>query len=348
MRARAQQRTERFLNARTRTMGIDKNFLDQQVEEKRLAKLAEKQADLDQAAYDQSILRVLESNEANSRAAKMEEMRRLRDDLQEHASLPKNSCDKIGTPIDPETCGIGAAQYFAGEDKGMQERRRLQQAQMRQWTRQQIAEKQARTVEEKEESMRFHQYLTAVDNMRAQIEASESNRAKQERLNVRQLNEARAAEQAAFKKAQAELNEAMNQMEFETVKSDPFLNEETDITKSSVASYRVRPDHFKGFNKDQVMYIYKKNEDLVSDHKAAKAQEAADAQAWADHSAMVVKMMEQAEQEQKAQRDYINQLEAKDLMEQRRELAEKKKFSRDDKFGAISNGFFDGFGTSCR
>ena len=64
MRARAQQRTERFLNARTRTMGIDKNFLDQQVEEKRLAKLAEKQADLDQAAYDQSILRVLESNEA--------------------------------------------------------------------------------------------------------------------------------------------------------------------------------------------------------------------------------------------------------------------------------------------
>jgi len=48
MRARAQSRTERFLNARSRTIGVDVEGLNQQVEEKRQLREAERKADADQ------------------------------------------------------------------------------------------------------------------------------------------------------------------------------------------------------------------------------------------------------------------------------------------------------------
>ena len=44
-RARDEQRRARFLNARTRMMGVDQAFLDQQVAEKQARKDAEKAAD---------------------------------------------------------------------------------------------------------------------------------------------------------------------------------------------------------------------------------------------------------------------------------------------------------------
>jgi hypothetical protein len=43
MRQRFQERTERFLNAKQRTIGIDKEFLDQQVEERNRLMMLEKE-----------------------------------------------------------------------------------------------------------------------------------------------------------------------------------------------------------------------------------------------------------------------------------------------------------------
>ena len=48
MRARAEARTQKFLNARSRTIGIDLDGLNAQVEEKRLLREAEKKAAADQ------------------------------------------------------------------------------------------------------------------------------------------------------------------------------------------------------------------------------------------------------------------------------------------------------------
>jgi hypothetical protein len=165
-------------------MGVDKEGLDRQIAEKKVAKEAERQANVDQAAYDQEIFRILESNEEQRRAEKMESMNQLRQDLLAHAQEPKNTCEKGGDPIDAEQCSFGAAQYFAGEDKQAQERKRLQQAQMRQWTTQQMAEKNARSTEEKEDAMRYQQYLNAVNGMRAEIEANEQKRVRYARPNL--------------------------------------------------------------------------------------------------------------------------------------------------------------------
>ena len=348
MRARAQSRTERFLNARQRTMGVDKAGLDRQLEEKRLARLAEKQANADQFAYDQQVLRILESNEAESRAAKMAEMNLLREDLLAKAKEPKNSCPRGGTPINPDDCSSSAGQCFAGEDQRRDVRIRQQQAQMRQWTTQQVAEKQARTAETAEEGMRFHQYLSAVDQMRAEMEEAEAARVKAEKRMVRAMNEARAAEVADTKSKDKALDDQLNEMELKHVMESPFINEETDFGISAQADYRVRPDHFKGYSKDQVKYIFQQNELLVEDHKKAKQDERDVEAAWGRHNSAVTYMMEQNEQAQKAQRDYVYKLQAEDIAKQRLVQAEKKAQSQKDRFGSIDGGFFKGFGTSCR
>ena len=329
-------------------MGIDKEGLDQQIREKKDRVLAEKRADQDQAAYDQQVFRILTANEEARRAEKMESMKQLQSDLVAHSRLPKNTCDKMGDTVDAEACGFSAAQYFSGEDKNGEERRRLQQAQMRQWTTQQVAEKAARTAEEGEDAARYDQYLNAVDGMRGEMEKAESDRARDDRMTVRQLNEMRAAEKADLGRAEKERNEFMNDREFEHVKNDPFINEETDVAKSAVADYRVRPDHFKGFSKAQTDYIYKKNGKLVQDNLDTRAGEAAEAAGWAAHTDQVVRMMEAAEQ---ADKDSAKELEMErdtEIQRQREEGRERKEESRRDRFGAVGGGFFDGFGRSCR
>mmetsp|Transcript_15941 Transcript_15941/g.31722 ORF Transcript_15941/g.31722 Transcript_15941/m.31722 type:complete len:367 (-) Transcript_15941:87-1187(-) len=348
MRARAEARTQRFMNARVRTMGVDKAGLDAQVEAKRLAKEAEKKADMDQASYDQQVARVLEEQEEQARLERAAQMEALKSDLSYQCTLPKNQTPKLGDKIEAESCSIGAAQNFAGEDKTREERRRLQQAQMRQWTSQQKAEKIARAMEEKEDDMRFHQYLSAVDEMRGQLEEEEKAVARADRLNNRMLNEEQARLTAESRANEAALQAKLAELELEHAKNDPFLNEETDFAKSAIADYRVRPDHFKGYSEAQVKYIFKKNEELVSDHKETKRQEAEVEKAWGQHVAAVTRVMEENEQEAKAQADYLNQLQKEDLEKQVIVQAEKKRQMREDRFGAIDGGFYKGFGTSCR
>ncbi|GMH83318.1 hypothetical protein TrST_g4341 [Triparma strigata] len=348
MRARAEARTQRFLNARTRTMGVDKAGLDAQVEEKRQAKEALRQANMDQAAYDQQILRMLEENEAQARAEKMAALNALREDLLQKASEPKNDLPKIGDSVNAEECGTGAAQYFAGEDKSKDSRRRLQQAQMRQWTSQQKAEKAARNMEENEDEMRFHQYLMAVDDMRGQMENENKARTAADRLNFRKLNEEQAALTRATREQDRQLAAKMDDMELTHVKNDPFLNEETDFGTSAVAPHRVRPDHFKGFNKEQVQWVYAKNGELVEAHQKMKQDERDTEKAWGNHVAAVTRVMEQNEQESKAQANYMNKLQTDVLNQQRAEQLAKKAQSKEDRFGSVDGGFYKGFGTSCR
>ena len=83
---------------------------------------------------------------------------------------------------------------------------------MRQWTSQQKAEKMARKTEEKEDEMRFHQYLMAVDNMRGTMETEEKERVRQEMINCRKFNEEQAELTAQTRAAQADLQAKMNEV----------------------------------------------------------------------------------------------------------------------------------------
>jgi len=254
----------------------------------------------------------------------------------------------MGVPIDPENCGTGAAQYFSGEDKLREERIRIQQAQMRQWTSQQIAEKNARSTEIKEESLRYDQYLNAVDQMRGTIEDETAQEVSKRRMMVRQENENAAKWKSEERQRLSQLNDQLNDMEADSMRKSAFLNEDTEYGKSALADYRVRPDNFKGYNKEQIAYIFKGNQKVQMDQMEQKQKEIEEDMAWAAHQENVSRVMEASEQQDKEHRDYMNKLQTEDIQRQRAELKAKQQKMKEDKFGAIGEGFFQGFGTSCR
>mmetsp|Transcript_59037 Transcript_59037/g.69002 ORF Transcript_59037/g.69002 Transcript_59037/m.69002 type:complete len:115 (+) Transcript_59037:173-517(+) len=77
--------------------------------------------------------------------------------------------------------------------------------------------------------------------------------------------------------------------------SDPFLSEETGISKSSIAEHRVRPDHFKGFSKTQVRCIYEQNEAVIKAKNRVKDTERLEEINWTEHQKAVQHDMEEVE-----------------------------------------------------
>ena len=132
------------------------------------------------------------------------------------------------------------------------------------------------------------------------------------------------------------------------MRKSAFLNEDTEYGKSALADYRVRPDNFKGYNKEQIAYIFKGNQKVQMDQMEQKQKEIEEDMAWAAHQENVSRVMEASEQQDKEHRDYMNKLQTEDIQRQRAELKAKQQKMKEDKFGAIGEGFFQGFGTSCR
>ena len=95
-------------------------------------------------------------------------------------------------------------------------------------------------------------------------------------------------------------------------------------------------------------YIFKKNDDLITDHRRKQQEDAAQEKMWADHTDHVVRLMEQNELQNRAAVREQNYQQNAEIQRQREELRQRKEESRKDAFGAIGSGFFDGFGTSCR
>ena len=65
MRQRFQERTQRFLNAKQRTIGIDKEFLDQQVNEKNMVYEEERNKSILEGKSNAPPKNCLEENPAN-------------------------------------------------------------------------------------------------------------------------------------------------------------------------------------------------------------------------------------------------------------------------------------------
>lgn len=152
------------MNSRERTIGVDKKILDLQVEEKRMKKLAEKEADREEGEKDmllknvilmylntyilskittyiiyffhhkaaciEQLCHLIEQEETYSLEQKQCEINELKETLLEQMKAPKNNAIKMDGPLDVEECGSSSAQHFYGEDSKFEERTKLHQKQV--------------------------------------------------------------------------------------------------------------------------------------------------------------------------------------------------------------------------
>jgi hypothetical protein len=152
-RVRNEQRRNRFLTAKVRVMGVDTQGIEQQKAEKAARRAAEKAADMAYAQEQQQIRDLVEANLAKEQYAEYAEKRAYAErQLQAkdpslrreyYLNDPRGLQKERKTTADAleETGGAGRSSMLAfdGEDRNYGDRKKVMEAQMRDWTLQQVA-----------------------------------------------------------------------------------------------------------------------------------------------------------------------------------------------------------------
>ena len=153
MRERNEVRRNRFLTAKVRLMGVDRQGIEQQKAENRARRGAEKAADMMYAQEQQQIRDLVEANLAKEQRDEYAEKRgyaernlqgkdpslRREFDLSDPRGLARER--KTTADALEATGGAGASSMlrFDGEDRNYGDRKKIQEAQLRDWTNQQAA-----------------------------------------------------------------------------------------------------------------------------------------------------------------------------------------------------------------
>jgi len=348
MRARNEERRERFLNARQRSIGIDVDSLDQQCAEKKTAKADGASEDMEYAQRMAYITQLVEQREAQETAIKKAEHSVLQGVWDEQKSRPKNDCKKMADPVNVDACGLAAVQKFDGEDRSRGSRVNLQKAQMRSWTTQQIGEKASRKNDDADEDHRYAEYLKTVQEARDSLEAEEGSERRRQTVQMKDDNQALAAEIVAKQAAAKQANAHADAKELAAMYDNIVLNEGTSIMTSALGEQRIRGDHFKGFSKEQTLQVYHENAMVLEEKRAIKASEGEDDRAFVAQHEELRKLVEETEYSQKQDHRQILAEHSKYLEMQREEQAKLRATEKKESKGHIGPGLMDGFGCSWR
>lgn len=130
MRLCSQERVARFLNSKQRTIGIDKDYLDQQVVEKNRLLLEEKRKKSEEAQYQVELLEHLDKLEFIETESKIRKNLEFKHSILEQMNLAKNDALQNGGPLNIDHCGPASLQVFSGEDSKFDDRVKVQKQQV--------------------------------------------------------------------------------------------------------------------------------------------------------------------------------------------------------------------------
>ena len=341
------KRTSRFLDARNRTIGIDKSSLDKQVEEKFQLKLLEKKHEQCEANSNEALVRYLENVERKAQETRQRINDEVKSTLWEQLSAPKNNAIRMGDPVNIDECRSSSLQRFSGEDREYSRRKRQQQEQVKNWCAQQIAEGDLIRKSKEEEKTKFAQSVLWQDEVRKQIENEVSDTRAKRTKDIQGANLNRSQQIRQEKRKEREELLKLDQNLLDHVNSNTSLGEQTDL-KSSCTSHRVRTDHFTGFGKDQVRCIFEANDRVVEEKQKQERDDAEKEKYWATYNEELRQEMEEIEWQREQRRLEANSVQAGILKQQREELKTTQENMKQERFGVITDGFFQRFGTSCR
>jgi hypothetical protein len=360
LRERNEQRRQRFLNAKTRTLGVDTAALDRQVAEKRAKKEAERAAEMSYAEEQRQIRRVLEMNLLEERQQQQQDRMEVaqvvqvqRDptltrewDLNNPDSLKNEQAPRVGD-FDPR-CGPSSLQMFSGEDLNKGDRIKMQQMQLVDWTNQAISVKEQKKIAEQQVEMMYAEQIKAVVNMTAEIEEKDNEQKEVENREYavvnQQLAELRRHNQEVFR--QTEEKQRIAELNYK--QADPFLNEHRTTGISVLGGGRVRPDHWKGMTTKQLQEIFEIQKAQAAAKLEEKRRREQEEFEYAQYERAVYNLTQHAnlqEQESAKEDQYaVRAHQAKQIVEKHARDA----FIKEERSGKITDDFFKAFGASHR
>lgn len=290
----------------------------------------------------------LEKKEFKKMEIKSKKLEELRATLEIQIAQPKNNALSKNGNIDLDSCGPASVQVLEGEDKTYNLRQKSQQNELRDWIHSQMNEKYDRLREERDESAAFDREVinTNIESCRLAEENKKYRASMRREVCTDNISRALEKKESLVCEMKKKIQDDRHQSAF--LQSNPFLCEDTSVTTSAIAPHRYRPDHFKGLHKDHLDGIVKGNLDVLAEKKSLQEQQIEEERGWARREQEYLAVMEKEEQLKCEKRSQDVKAQMEEMQSQRTELKGKQVMMKRDKFGEISQGFFQGFGTSCR
>jgi len=346
-RAINEQRKQRILNPRIRTIGIDVSALDQQVIEKQnKLEMLKEEARMEKlvALETERVLAASAEEEKMMRKFQMDEMKKSWNE-EIHQRRVNSSFPE--TRLEPENCGMAAAQKFAGEDENKYARSLQQKEQMRKWIQEQMNEKANINAKDKNDNLEYGNLMRAINIHRANQEVEDQQMRNYSKQVVNEENAILAARQIDRKSADSrQWKERPLEEILKATSIDLHIDDSTSELDSPTG--KIRKDAFRGYTAKQNRMFLQQNEVLIQEKERLRHIERQREFDWAMQERYVHKALEQgviAEQYMRQQK--IDQ-QVEVLKQQMEENERYRKWHTDDRKVGFSKEFFESFGKSAR
>jgi len=305
-------RQSRIFNAKVRTIGVDVDAIDQQVEDKKRKEEREKlrseafAADANQADKIAVLLdqrqdhdrRMINQSENAYRFLNQQADGRREWDLYDPDSKLKDKPARVAD--DDPRCGPASVQKFEGEDLNTKARKEYQKEQNREWLDAQAKEKELQKERQTEADRLYDLKRIELDVRALELEALERQTRKQIKMATDNYNVALAKDMDTRRSQEKQASEDDNLTEIANHVYGDVLTENPDVARSAFGPHRVVPDRWKGMNQDQLEVIKNTQAAQQAENAKRRAEEKRIDSEW-DHqriaAARAALLMERAENE---------------------------------------------------
>ncbi|XP_057663166.1 RIB43A-like with coiled-coils protein 2 [Diorhabda carinulata] len=283
-RAREEERKKRLFNPRVRLIGIDAAALKQQVEEKRQRDAENKNVDkifLDQLKKADEVALILERKEKEERAKIQQEINNFRKNYQKpedrrEFDLNDPEFKKKQLPCrthdDDPRLGISAAQKFEGEDLASDQRRKLQNEEVKSWLEQQMRERANADKEQRVAEDAYKAAVIARDQRAIELDMLEKECRKKILESAMKFNRALADEKLCEKQKAEKENTEDNWADICNFLNSDLMTENPDVAVSNVPGKKIA-NAYKGLTAAEQMAFRKEQLQQIEEMKQRKELE---------------------------------------------------------------------------
>ncbi|RMX55703.1 hypothetical protein pdam_00019096 [Pocillopora damicornis] len=284
-RNRELQRQSRIFNARVRTIGIDLNALNEQVQDRTRREVEEERrhnafaADMTRNDKITVLLQKRQEHDMRELNKAVNEFRqsyqqpydRREFDLNDPDSLKKDKPARVSD--DDPRCGVASLQKFVGEDLNGKAREKLQQEQAREWIKQQTNEKDQALANQKYADHLYDLKAREMDQRACELASAEADCRRAINMATKDMNQALARERKAKEDVDKQQEQDDNFTEISNSVFGDMLTENPDVAQSAFGPHRVITDRWKGMSPAQLAEIRRIQHAQVEEKERLKQEE---------------------------------------------------------------------------
>lgn len=284
-RNRELQRQSRIFNARVRTIGIDLNALNEQVQDRTRREVEEERrhnafaADMTRNDKITVLLQKRQEHDMRELNKAVNEFRqsnqqpydRREFDLNDPDSLKKDKPARVSD--DDPRCGVASLQKFVGEDLNGKAREKLQQEQAREWIKQQTNEKDQALANQTYADHLYDLKAREMDQRACELASAEADCRRAINMATKDMNQALARERKAKEDSDKQQEQDDNFTEISNSVFGDMLTENPDVAQSAFGPHRVITDRWKGMSPAQLAEIRRIQQAQVEEKERLKQEE---------------------------------------------------------------------------